>query len=155
MTQIVKAPTRRKWTLAELDRLSTHGFFDEHEHVELIGGELITMAPKDARHENVRGDLADWFVERLPPGMKLRVELGWRPNGATYLEPDILIATAQSNMPLVHPDRVALIIEVAKSSLVYDHGLKAEAYAALGIADYWVINACGATIRMRLGRQSG
>lgn len=151
MNEITRAPTRRRWTLAELDRLSEHGFFGENEHVELVAGELITMAPEGIRHENVRGEVADWFAARLPPEMKLRVELGWRPNGAAYLEPDILIAAAQRNLPLVLPGNVALIVEIAKSSLDHDQGLKATTYAALGVGDYWVINAV--TLATRVHRQ--
>ncbi|MGE0698163.1 MAG: Uma2 family endonuclease [Hyphomicrobiaceae bacterium] len=150
MNEIVKAPARRKWTLAELDRLGHLGFFGEHEHVELIGGELFAMPPKGIRHEIVRGEIADKFNERRPARMRLRVELGWRPSGDVYLEPDILVAAAQRNLPLVPPDDVALLVEIAMSSLQYDHGLKAETYAALGVAEYWVVNAV--TLETRVHR---
>ncbi len=33
-----------------------------------------------------------------------------------------------------------VVIEVADSPLVYDQGQKAQAYAASGIPEYWVVN---------------
>jgi Uma2 family endonuclease len=33
-----------------------------------------------------------------------------------------------------------LVIEVAQSSLAYDHGLKLRAYALCGIREYWIVN---------------
>lgn len=153
MNEPVKAPTRRKWTLAELDRLSAHGFFGVDEHVELIGGELYEMAPKGVRHENIRGEVADRLSEQLSKVMKLRVELGWRPMASHYLEPDILIGRAQRSMPIIAPSEVLLIIEIAKTSLAHDQGLKAETYASLGVADYWVIDAV--SLRTRLHRRPG
>ncbi len=149
MNEVVKAPTRRKWSLDELDRLAAHGFFGEHEHVELIGGELYQMAPKGIRHEIIRGELADRFGEQLSgSGLKLRVELGWRPTVAHYLEPDILIGRAQRDMPRILSRDVLLVIEIAMTSLDHDQGLKAETYADLGIADYWVIDAVSLSTRV-------
>lgn len=151
MNEITRGPTRRKWTVPELDRLSEHGFFGEHEHVELIAGELIAMAPKGIRHENVRAAVAKQFMRRLPDDADLHVELGWRPGHGLYIEPDFLVCQSRRNAPLTRPDSVHLIIEIAKSSLAYDQGLKAETYAGLGVADYWVINAV--TLETRIHRQ--
>lgn len=141
MNEHVKAPGRRVWTLGDLDRLSALGFFGEHERVELIGGELYQMAPKGIRHEVVRGLITRRLNQLLPSPLTLEAEMGWRPSRQIYLEPDILIAPVQKRMPLVDPEHVLLLIEIAKSSLEHDHSLKAETYARLGIRDYWVVDA--------------
>lgn len=39
------------------------------------------------------------------------------------------------------PADVLLLIEVADSSLSFDRGVKAGVCAALGVSEYWVINA--------------
>lgn len=151
MNEVVKAPTRRKWTLAELDRLSAHGFFGEHEHVELIGGELITMPAKAIRHERIRGIVSKWMSRHLPPSLEHYQELGWRPGAGMYLEPDLLVTDADAVPPAISPAKVALVVEFAKSSLDYDHGLKAMTYATMGVADYWVVNAV--TLSTRIHRE--
>lgn len=38
--------TPRRWTRAEFDRLVEHGLLREDERVELIDGEILTMAPQ-------------------------------------------------------------------------------------------------------------
>ncbi|MDX2159294.1 MAG: Uma2 family endonuclease [Hyphomicrobiaceae bacterium] len=151
MNEIVKAPTHRRWSLAELDRLSALGFFGEHEHIELVGWELITMAPKGIRHERIRSVVASWLARRLPQGVELYQELGWRPGNGHYLEPDIVLAGCERLPPDIPPASIRLIIEIAKSSLAYDQGLKADTYASLGVADYWVVNAV--TLETRVHRQ--
>jgi Uma2 family endonuclease len=148
MNEVVKAPARRRWSLDELDRLAAHGFFGEHEHVELIGGELYQMAPKGIRHERVRGLVSKTITRRLSASADLYQELGWRPDGVTYLEPDLMVCRATSLPPEIRPHDVLLVIEIAMSSLDHDQGLKAETYAGLGIADYWVIDAVSLSTRL-------
>lgn len=151
MNEQVKAPTRRKWTLAELDRLSEHGFFGEHEHVELIGGEPIAMPAKGVRHERVRGIVSKWMSRQLPLGLEHYQGLGWRPGFGIYLEPDLLVTDAAAVPPAIPAAKVSLVVEFAKSSLDYDHGLKAMTYATIGVADYWVVNAV--TLSTRIHRE--
>ena len=148
MNEVVKAPTRRKWSLDELDRLAAHDFFGEHEHVELIGGELYQMAPKGIRHERVRGLVSKAITRRLPASLDLYQHLGWRPGGRAYLEPDLIICHAASLPPEILSRDVLLVIEIAMTSLDHDQGLKAETYADLGIADYWVIDAVSLSTRV-------
>ena len=52
---------------------------------------------------------------------------------------------------MTHPKNVQLIIEIAKSSIQYDHGVKADTYSSLGVEDYWVINAV--TLETRIHRR--
>ena len=99
------------------------------------------MAAKGNRHENVKIILSNWLYRRLPEILLLAVEPGWRPNEDTYLEPDILIFNGVPEPSKVAPSQVLLAIEIAVSSIGYDSNRKADVYAALGVRDYWVINA--------------
>jgi Uma2 family endonuclease len=140
-TQAAEGVPRLRWTLAEFERLTELGIFTEDDRIELIGGELVPMSPKGNRHENVKAALADWMYRRLPEGLLLTMELGWRPNDNTYLEPDILIYERVADLSRVAPSEVQLVVEIAVSSLAYDTGRKSQVYAALGVTEYWVINA--------------
>ncbi len=140
-TQAAEGLPRLRWTNSDLDRLIDAGVLTEDDRVELIGGELVPMAAKGNRHENVKIILSNWLYRRLPEILLLAVEPGWRPNEDTYLEPDILIFNGVPEPSKVAPSQVLLAIEIAVSSIGYDSNRKADVYAALGVRDYWVINA--------------
>ena len=69
------------------------------------------------------------------------IELDWRPDAETYVEPDILIFSGGFEVATVPPAEVLLLIEVFHSSLADDKKLKASVYAALGVREYWIVNA--------------
>jgi Uma2 family endonuclease len=139
-TQAAEGLPRWRWTVAEFDRLIELGVLGEDDRVELVGGELVPMQSKGGRHELVKTKVLNWMMRRLPEGLEISVELGWRPDEVTYLEPDILIYEAGPSPSYLAPSQVLLAIEVADSSLDYDTGRKAQIYAALGVKEYWVIN---------------
>jgi Uma2 family endonuclease len=140
-TQAAEGTPRLRWTLEQFERLGDLGIWGEYDRVELIDGELVPMAPKGNRHENVRGKLQNWLMRRVPDAVLLLPELGWRPGGDHYIEPDILLCADREDFPTVPPQEVLLIVEVARTSLAYDTGLKAKTYAMLGVREYWVVNA--------------
>ncbi len=147
-TQAAEGVPRLRWTLAEFDRLTELGILTEDDRIELIGGELVPMSPKGNRHENVKTKLLNALARKLPDGLEIAVELGWRPNDDNYLEPDILIFNSAPDPGRVPPSEVLLAIEVAASSFAYDAGQKSLVYAALGVSDYWVIDAVTLTARV-------
>jgi Uma2 family endonuclease len=154
-TQAAEGVPRLRWTLAEFDRLTELGVFTEDDRIELIGGELVPMSPKGNRHENVKTLLSNWMYRSLPQDLLLAVELGWRPDDANYLEPDILIFNSAPNPGRVPPSEVLLAIEIAVSSLAYDTGRKSEVYAMLGVPEYWVIEATTLTTRVHREPSAG
>ena len=139
-TQAAEGVPRLRWTLAEFERLGELGIFTEDDRVELIGGELVPMSPKGNRHEVVRGAILNWLRRNLPGEFDLHVEPGWRVDG-NYCEPDFLIGPVGCNPTSVNPKNVVLLIEVAHHSLKFDTTTKAGMYAALGVRDYWIVNA--------------
>src|SRR5262245_41241225 len=151
-TQVADGVPRMRWTLAEFERLIEVGILTEDDRVELIQGELVPMAPKGNRHELVRDEIMNWMIRRLPETLLLSSEIGWRPPEAdTYVEPDVLVCPRSFKGVTVPPAEVLLAIEVAHSSLKFDSTTKATLYAALGVRDYWVVDA--QTLRTRLHRE--
>jgi Uma2 family endonuclease len=141
-TQVADGVPRMRWTLAEFERLIEVGILTEDDRVELIQGELVPMAPKGSRHELVRDEIMNWMMERKPANLRLSSEIGWRPPDAdTYVEPDLLVCPRSFKGVTVPPTEVLLAIEVAHSSLRFDSTTKAKLYAALGVRDYWVVDA--------------
>ncbi len=140
-TQAADGFPRLRWTMKDFDRLTELGVFGAKSRIELIGGELVPMAAKGDHHEIVRAALQNWLIRRLPETVNATEEMGWRPNADTYLEPDLMYYPSAAPVPFVPPDQVFLIIEVSHSSLWIDLGLRAKTMAALGVRDYWVVNA--------------
>jgi Uma2 family endonuclease len=140
-TQAAEGVPRLRWTLAEFERLTELGIFTEEDRIELIGGELVPMSPKGNRHELVRDDLTDLLVQQLPRNVRLASEIGWRPDADTYLEPDMLVYPRTFKGVTVPGAEVLLIIEIADTSLNFDITAKARVYAALGVREYWVVDA--------------
>ena len=99
------------------------------------------MSPKGNRHEVVRDELHDFVIRRLPKNVRVSIEIGWRPDKQTYVEPDILLYPTGFTGNIVPPGEVIVLIEVADTSLSYDADRKAKIYAALGVREYWVVNA--------------
>jgi Uma2 family endonuclease len=148
-TQVADGVPRMRWTLAEFERLIEVGILAEDDRIELIQGELVPMAPKGNRHELVRDEIMNWMMERKPPMLRLSSEIGWRPPDAdTNVEPDLLICPRSLKGVTVPPSEVLLAIEIGHSSLRFDSTTKARLYAALGVREYWVVDAKTPTTRV-------
>ena len=140
-TQAAEGVPRLRWTLAEFERLGELGVLEDGDRVELVGGELVPMSPKGRRHEVVRGALHNWLRRNLSAAFDYHVEPGWRASVAHYLEPDFLIGTGGCNPTSIAAAEALLLIEVGQSSLHFDATTKAAVYAALGVREYWLVNA--------------
>lgn len=141
-TEAAAGVPRLRWTLDEFERMAELGFFTEEDHIELIGGELVPIAPKTVRHETLRSELFNRVLRRLPEDMIVAAALGWRLSEDTYLEPDFLVypSACRATIPWLPAREVLLVIEVADLSLAYDTTLKARLYAGLGVPEYWVVD---------------
>jgi len=137
--------TTAKFCIADYDRMLAAGIFDfpEKQRVELIRGELRMMSPINPPHETALDRLMYWSIDNAPR------DKTWLRNqnslGLVGLEsvpqPDLFwVENKDYSQQRPTSADVFLIIEVAETSLKYDLGEKAELYARVGIADYWVVN---------------
>src|SRR5262245_32372695 len=155
-TQVADGLPGRAWTVDEVERMVEVGILREPEPFELIGGELVAMAPKDRRHELLRTELALYWGRRLGRDLKIASETPLRLGEHDAPEPDLIVFPAGLFAPDVRADTVLLVVEVADSSLPVDLNTKAPRYAAAGVREYWVINARSLlTIVFRQPRQTG
>lgn len=132
---------RRPWTVADLRRLEEAGILHHDERVELIAGEIITMAPKGVRHEVLRNELILYLADRRPRDVKFAEEPPLTLDDSYESEPDIILFPASLKVHQVRGDNVLLVVEIADSSLKWDMETKSKVYAAFGVGEYWVINA--------------
>jgi Uma2 family endonuclease len=140
-SRITRGLPRRKFTVAEVERMVRKGLIPEKERFELIGGEIIPMSPKGNWHENVKRMLIRHLVKQLPDHLQLIPETTFRLSKDTFIEPDFLIYPTEVQIAGISGANVLLAIEVADSSLSYDLNRKPMLYAHFGIRELWVIDA--------------
>ncbi len=123
---------------------------DEDDPVELLDGWLVTKMPKNPKHSPATQLGQEALARVLPPNWHVR---GQEPVTLqdSEPEPDVVIARGTLRQYLDHhpgPHEVALIVEVADSSLQRDRMLKRRLYAAAEIPVYWVVNLLEACIEV-------
>jgi Uma2 family endonuclease len=133
----------RQLTSTEYYGMMESGIIREGERVELILGQIFTMAAKGTRHTVSTTRL----IEELPRLLQRRAIVRCQdpitlPNHSEP-EPDIVIARLRSDDYVnshPSPEDIILVIEVADSTIKFDRDTKAPLYAAAGIGEYWIIN---------------
>ncbi len=140
-TQAAEGLPRRRWSVAEIEEMVAKGIIAEDERFELIGGEVVPMSPKGARHEVVKIALNRFFQRAAPEHLEIAPETTLRLDEDTFVEPDFCVYPRGLDLDSLDGAAVLLAVEVADTSLAYDLGRKLETYAAYGIREVWVINA--------------
>lgn len=122
--------------------------FDEDDHVEWVGGEVIRISPATDRHQ----DLLRFLFSLLNHHVEAH-ELGWLRSAPFVMwldgpnrgrEPDILFVI-EERRSLVKNARLDgpadLIVEiVSRESVGRDRGEKFVEYEAAGVREYWLID---------------
>lgn len=140
-TQAADGMPRRAWTVAEIEAMVAAGIVGEDERFELIGGEVVPMSPKGARHEMVKIDVNEHLQKVKADDLRVGPETTLRLDGQSFVEPDFCVFPRAINPGDMRGYDVLLAIEIADTSLRYDLGRKIGVYAAYGIPEVWVIDA--------------
>jgi Uma2 family endonuclease len=138
---MTQAPlTIRRWKRIEYDRLVDLGVF-EGEPLELIGGQLIVAEPKGAYHSSAVSAAEYALRAALPSGWIVRTQLPVSLDDESEPEPDLAVVPGRpADYRHAHPERPALAVEIADSSLRFDRHHKGSVYARARIEDYWIVN---------------
>lgn len=150
-TQAAEGLARRRWSVAEIEALVKAGVLDEGERFELIGGEIVPMAPRSLPHEQIRVALNLWFVLKSPKPVCVAGCTTFRLSDDSFVEPDFVFFRKAAGLAALNPKTALLAVEVADSSLRWDLGRKALLYAHCGIPELWVIDAVAETTHVHTG----
>src|SRR5579862_2105012 len=132
------SPQLRRWTRDEYLRMADRGVF-EGQHVQLIDGEIIQMAPQGSMHAFVMRKVSKALTEIFEPRHWIRNQLQL-DFGRSQPEPDIAVAEkSEDSYRDHHPKTALLVVEINDSSLRLDRK-KANLHASAGIAEYWLVN---------------
>jgi Uma2 family endonuclease len=152
-TQAADGMPRRCWSIAEIEAMVEARIISEDERFELIGGEVVPMSPKGARHEWVKALLNRHFQRIAADEWLVIPETTLRLDEKSYVEPDFCVFSHDVDLAAYNGSNVLLAVEVADSSLAYDLGRKIGVYAAYGVREVWVVNAV--TLITRIHRRLG
>ena len=120
------------------------GLLDPGERTELLAGQITLMAAKGTPHVTALRLLAaqlDVLLANEPVFVSTQDPI--QLDDRSEPEPDLTIIQGTvldyaDQHP--RPKQVALVVEVADSTLSHDCEIKDKLYAQAGIADYWVVD---------------
>lgn len=132
----------RRFTLDEYHRMIGAGVFVKNDQFELLDGWIIAKMPHNPPHDLAVSLGLRQLTSCLPSPWFCRVQSAVtlttsepEPDLAVVLGPERRFAASHPT-----PSDIALLIEVADSSLADDRREKGALYAQANIAEYWIVN---------------
>jgi Uma2 family endonuclease len=136
--------TLKRWTVQDYHRMSELGILDPTERTELIAGQILCMAAKGTPHVlalRLLSTTLDALLVNQPFFVSTQDPI--QLDDFSEPEPDLAIVQGTVLDYADHhprPSEIALIVEVADSTLRQDCEIKDKLYAQAGITDYWVLD---------------
>ena len=145
VTAFTEKSGRLKLTVEDFLRLDKKGAFDAYNKVELIEGEIWIVSPQLNRHARMLTDLAfeiGLAVRAMKSDLRPVADVSTRISDYSLPQPDIALSAYKGDgvLPL---SAVALIVEVANTTLRTDLGRKLRLYAEACVPEYWVVDLRG------------
>ncbi|MDG3003785.1 Uma2 family endonuclease [Paludisphaera mucosa] len=140
------------------ERLVELAELDEDDRIELLNGMLVRKMTKNPPHQVCCELCRDEIARILPAGFTVRSEGPVRIPDYSEPEPDLAVVRGRTRDYVDrHPEPadVALLVEVADSSLARDRGEKRDIYARAGIPIYWVVDLTARCVEVYTGPRDG
>jgi Uma2 family endonuclease len=121
--------------------LDQAGAFRTWGKTELIEGIVYAVSPQHRPHGFVKDELAYRLrraLETRESPLHVATEQSVAMAPFSEPQPDIILTTAPRGPGAIPVDTVSLLVEVADSTVRFDLGDKARAYAVAGVPEYWV-----------------
>ena len=142
--QLHRVPTLPIWQLSveQYHQMIQTGILTEDDPVELLEGWLVPKMPKNPAHRISPVLVNKIFMRLVPIDFYVDVQDPLTTDDSES-EPDVMVVRGDPRDYLNrHPrgEDVALVVEVADSSLARDREQKRRLYARAGVPVYWIIN---------------
>jgi Uma2 family endonuclease len=146
---IIPAPSTRRFTRVEYDRLVELGVFQPGERLELLDGLLVVQEPHGSRHAAAIRRVLAALRRALGETWQIDSRLPIALDDASEPEPDVAVVPHDASAYRdAHPSCPVLVVEVADTSYRIDREYKAALYARAGIAEYWIIDLAHETLEV-------
>lgn len=153
---MVAAPTPKRFTVAEYERLGKLGFFHEDDRIELLDGEIIEMAAIGGDHATVVRRLTKLVVRQVGDELIVDVQNPIRLNDKSMPQPDLAVIRDKDYDGVIPSAADALLVmEVSDSSLDYDRNRKLPRYAAASIPESWLFDVAARRVERHTEPRSG
>ena len=147
------APRTRRFSIDEYDRMVEVGILGADDHVELIEGEIIEMAPIGLPHESVVDRLNMLLARGGGDRAIVRVQSSVRfPPFRSRPQPDIAVLKPRRDFYRTSgpgAGDIFLLIEVMETSAAYDRETKAPLYARAGVVELWLVDVPQRIVEVR------
>jgi Uma2 family endonuclease len=143
----------RRFSVGEYQRMIQESLLGEGDRVELVEGWMIDRMPHGPLHETAIDLAQEALRDRLPKGWRLRVRSAIT-TAESEPEPDLVVVRgAARDYAGRHPGpgEIALVVEVAETSLRTDRTLKLRSYARAGLPAYWIVNLVDRCVEVHTG----
>jgi Uma2 family endonuclease len=145
-----------RFSVAQYDKLVSLSIIDEDDSVELLDGLLVRKMGKNPPHRIIKKLLLDALQRLLPDGWYVDAQ---EPIvlAESEPEPDIMIIRGDPRDHFPHPaaGAIALVVEVADTTLARDRKWKRRLYAKAGIPSYWIVNVVDNVIEVHTHLTAG
>ncbi len=129
-------------TVEQYEEMVRTGILSEDDPVELLDGWLVPKMPKNPLHIMATELVRDALVKVIPDGWHVNSQQPLRLS-TSEPEPDAMVVRGSRRDYLDRlpgPADVALVVEVADTSLEQDRVFKKAIYAGAAGAIYWIVN---------------
>jgi len=141
-TLVSSASQLRPFTVDEYHKMIAAGVLGEDDPVELLEGWIKFKMPRNPAHDGTVEMVAFVIEQLLPTGWHVRRHTA-NTTDDSEPEPDVAVVAVDSACYFDRhpaPRDIALIVEVADTSLGRDRDEKLRVYARALIPAYWIVN---------------
>ena len=127
---------RYRLTSAIFHEMVDKGILSEDIRLELIEGGLVTLSPPGAEDSGIVNQIAQTLIPQIEQRALFRIHGPIALDEFSEPQPDLALLVQRDDFykhSLPRPADVALVIEVADSSLAYDRTIKMPLYARAGV----------------------
>src|SRR5438552_11674471 len=150
-------PPPYRFTVKQYHRMIETGVLTEDDRVELLEGRIVPKMPHNPPHD-AAVDLAQTIIAAmLPTGWRVRVQSAIT-TADSEPEPDVSVVRGPARRYArshPRPRDIALIIEVADTSLREYRNDKGRLYARARIPVYWIVNLLHACVEIYTQPKAG
>jgi Uma2 family endonuclease len=148
-------PRIHRMTVEEYERMVARGFIPSRNRLHLINGFLVEKMTHNPPHAISYQRCGGELGRVTPPGWHVRPALPIRlPGQASEPEPDHCVVRGTIDDYLEqHPGAadIALVVEIADSSLADDREYAAHLYGPAGIPACWIVDVNGLRVEVHTG----
>jgi Uma2 family endonuclease len=138
--EIVQIAPLHRFSTADYLEMIEKGVLGPDDHVELIGGMIVEMAPAGIPHNHFTMRVTELFAPLLVK-FKIAIQGTLTVAEGQVFDPDFMLLRPRSDKyktKLPEAPDVLLVIEAAESSLPRDQRIKMPVYSNVGIPEYWI-----------------